>query len=113
MALTQYKPVVKGAINYNPPPLRSPRKATSIPEFFKLVEQAMGIYIQTRGTPDATTPVLVHEFPKERLAKVDDPLDIITFKVSESKIAPTMKDGSTPRGPLRRESIKHPTKAGY
>jgi|SRR5271166_3196129 len=95
------------------PPLRSSQPAVDIPGFFDAVEQALALYIKTEGPPDNTKPTLVHEFPKERLAKVDDKFDIITFKVGLSEMAPTMKDGSKPRSPSQRELKAHPTLAGY
>lgn len=95
------------------PPLRSSQPAVDIPGFFDAVEQALALHIKTDGTPDGTKPTLVHEFPKERLAKPDDKFDIITFKVASSEMAPTMKDGSKPRSPVQRESKPHPTLKGY
>lgn len=97
----------------NPAPLRSSQPAVDIPGFFDAVEQALALYIKTEGPPDNTKPTLVHEFPKERLAKPDDKFDIITFKVLESTMAPTMKDGSKPRSPVQREVKPHPTLTGF
>lgn len=99
--------------NENLPPLRSILPAIDIPGFFDVVEQAMLLYIKTEGKPDNTSPVLVHEFPKERLAKPDDKFDIITFKVTSSVMAPTMNDGSTPRSPRLRQIKNHPRLGGY
>lgn len=113
MTQTQYKPVTVGVVNENTPPLRGPRPAVDIPGFFDLVEQAMAVYIKTEGQPDQTKPTLVHDFPKERLAKPDDMFDIITFKVSEARMAPTLNDGSAPRGPRTRQVKTHPTLAGF
>lgn len=95
------------------PPLRSSRPAADIPSFFEAIEQALALYIKSEGTPDNTKPVLVHEFPKERLAKPDDVFDVITFKVALSEMAPTMNDGSKPRSPSLRESKLHPKLAGF
>lgn len=94
-------------------PLRSSQPTVDIPGFLDLVEKAMALYIKTEGTPDGTKPILVHEFPKERLAKTDDKFDIITFKVAEAVMAPTLNDGSTPRSPRLREVKDHPKLAGF
>jgi len=96
-----------------PPPLRSTQPAVDIPGFFDAVEQALALYIKTEGPPDNTSPTMVHEFPKERLAKPDDKFDVITFKVASSEMAPTMNDGSKPRSPVQREVKPHPKLAGY
>ncbi len=96
-----------------PPPMRSSQPAVDIPGFFDAVEQALALYIKTEGTPDNTSPTMVHEFPKERLAKPDDKFDIITFKVASSEMAPTMNDGSKPRSPVQRDVKPHPKLAGY
>jgi hypothetical protein len=96
-----------------PPPLRSTQPAVDIPGFFDAVEKALLVYIKADGTPDNTTPIFVHEFPKERLAEADKPFDIITFKVLDASMAPTMNDGSSPRGPKRRQIREDPKKAGY
>ncbi len=97
----------------NIPPLRSSQPAVDIPGFFDAVEQALALYIKTESTPDGTHPTLVHEFPKERLAKPDDIFDVITFKVLRAEMAPTMNDGSKPRSPRLRESKKHTKLAGF
>lgn len=96
-----------------PPPLRSSQPAVNIPGFFSAIEKALQTFIKTEGTPDGVTPVFVHEFPKERLAETDKPLDIITFKVLSSEMAPTTNDGRKPRGPVQRQSKDHPTLAGF
>lgn len=95
------------------PPLRSSQPSVDIPGFFDAVEKALLVFITSEGKPDNTTPVFVHEFPKERLAETDQPFDIITFKVLESIMAPTMNDGSTPRGPRQRQVKQYPGLAGY
>lgn len=97
----------------NTPPLRSSQPAVDIPGFFDIVEKALALYIQTEGPPDNTKPTLVHEYPKERLARPDDTFDVITFKVLESTMAPTMNDGSKPRSPKARETKNHPKLAGF
>lgn len=99
--------------NENTPPLRSSQPAVDIPGFFDLVEEALTLYVKTEGPPDQTRPILVHEFPKERIAKPDDKFDVITFKVALSEMAATMNDGSKPRSPRLRESKPHPKLAGY
>jgi hypothetical protein len=96
-----------------PPPIRSSQPAVDIPGFFDAVEKALALYIKTEGTPDNTSPVLVHEFPKERLAKPDDTFDVITFKISLSGMAPTLNDGSKPRSPVLRETKQHPKLTGF
>jgi hypothetical protein len=113
MAETQYTPIVVGVVDENFPPLRSSQPAVDIPGFFDAVEQAMALYIKTEEPPDNTTPTLVHEYPKERLAIPDDMFDVITYKVAEATMAPTLNDGSRPRSPKQRELKKHPTLAGY
>lgn len=100
-------------IPLEPTPIKSSRPAVDIPGFFDAVEQAMDLHIKSEGTPDGTKPTLVHEFPKERLAKPDDLFDVITFKVASSEMAPTMNDGSRPRSPVQRETRSHPTLGGY
>jgi hypothetical protein len=99
--------------NENMPPLKSSQPAVDIPGFFDAVEQALNLFIKTEGTPDNTKPTLVHEFPKERLAKPDDVFDVITFKVAKSEMAPTLNDGSKPRNPTSREVKPHPELAGF
>lgn len=99
--------------NENTPPLRSTQPAVDIPGFFDAVEQAMALHLKTEGTPDGTKPTLVHEFPKQRLAKTDDAFDLVTFKVVNATMAPTMNDGSKPRTPKERELKPHSRLAGF
>jgi len=113
MNQTQYAPVTQGVAGESIPPLRGPRLAVGIPTFFDLVNQAMDLHIKTEGKPEDTKPTFVHEFPKERIAKADDKFDVITFKIAESRMAPTMKDGSAPRSPSRREVKDHPELTGF
>lgn len=96
-----------------PPPLKSSLSTVDIPGFFDAVEQAMRLHIKTVGTPDGTKPTLVHDFPKERIAKPDDIFDVITFKVASSEMAPTLNDGSKPRNPVQRTIGPHPVLAGF
>lgn len=110
---TQYTSVTSGVEDESTSPFRSSQPAVDIPGFFDAVEQAFALHIKTRGTPDGVTPTLVHEFPKERLAQPDKTFDVITFKVKESTMAPTMKDGSRPRSPTTREVKSHPALKGY
>lgn len=110
----QYVPVKAGVVGEGDvPPLKSSLPAVDIPGFFDAVEQAMALYIKTEGQPDGTKPTLVHEFPKERLAKPDDQFDVITFKVASAEMAPTMNDGSKPRTPRLREVKKHDNLGGF
>jgi len=97
----------------NPPPTRSSLPATDIPRFFIGVEEALALHIETSGTPDGVSPKFEHAFPMERLSKADDPFDIITFRILNSTMAPTMKDGSSPRNPSKRPAIPHPELGGY
>lgn len=99
--------------NENTPPLRSSQPAVDIPGFFEAVIAASEVFLQTEGPPDNTKPKIVHEFPRERLAITDDPLDVITFKVLKSTMAPTTNDGRAPRSPKQRESKPHPTLKGF
>ena len=99
--------------NENTPPLRSSQPAVDIPGFFDAVEKALLVHLKSEGPPDQTTPKLVHEFPKERIAKADDKFDVITFKVASSVMAPTMNDGSAPRTPKVREVKKHGALDGF
>lgn len=94
-------------------PLQSSQSAVDIPGFFDTVEQALALFVKSEGKPDNTTPTLVHEFPKERLAKPDDIFDVITYKVVNGEMAPTMKDGSKPRSPRQREIKQHPDLTGF
>jgi hypothetical protein len=96
-----------------PPPTRSSLPATDIPRFFDGVEKALALHIKSDGTPDGVSPQFEHSFPQERLSKADDPFDIITFRVLNSSMAPTLNDGSTPRSPKQRQSTPHPELAGY
>lgn len=105
--------VLKKPTNRVIPPLRSSQPAVDIPGFFDAIELALQVFVKSEGTPDNTTPVFVHEFPKERLAQADKPLDIITFKVLKSEMAPTMNDGSKPRGPAQRQVKAHPELGGF
>lgn len=109
MAQPEYVPVVSGVINENTPPLRSSQPAVDLAGFFDLVEKAMANYIKSEYKADQVIPLLVHEFPKERLAKPDTPFDIITYKIKQAEMSPTMKDGSKPRSPRQRQSVTHPT----
>src|SRR4051812_38604753 len=95
------------------PPLRSSRPGVDIPGFFDVVEQAMAFFIKSEGQPDGTKPTLVHEFPRERLAKVDDKFDVITYRVASAEMAPTLNNGAKPRSPRLRESKVHPTLDGF
>lgn len=95
------------------PPLRSSQPAVDIPGFFDAVEKALKVFIKAEGPPDNTVPVFVHEFPKERLAQTDQPFDIITFKVHEATMAPTMNDGSKPRSPKLRQVKDYPKLEGF
>lgn len=99
--------------NENTPPLRSSQPSVDIPGFFDAVELALGVHLKTEGKPDQTTPVLVHEFPKERLGKPDDKFDVITFRVVSSEMAPSMNDGSAPRSPKVREIKPHSSLNGF
>lgn len=107
---TQFSPV---PVAINVGPLKSSRVAVDIPGFFDTVAEALAIYIQTEFPPDQTTPVLVHEFPRERIAKPDDKFDVVSYRVVSSNMAPTRNDGAMPRGPKLRESKPHPDLAGF
>jgi hypothetical protein len=92
------------------PPLRSTRSASTIPGFFDSVNAGLQLFMKTEGglPPAGTTPTFVHAFPKERLAKPDDPFDVITFRVLESTMAPTDNTGSrVPRAPSLRQIKPH------
>lgn len=96
------------------PPLRSSQPAVDIPGFFDATAQAFALHLKTVGPPDDNMkPAFVHEFPKERLARTDDKLDLVTFRVLDAVMAPTLNDGSTPRGPKLRESKTHDKMHGF
>lgn len=95
------------------PRMRSTLPAVDIPGFFDAVEKALSLHIRTEGPPDQTSPILVHEFPKERLAKPDDKFDVITYKITSAVMAPTMNDGSAPRSPRLREVRAHGKLDGF
>jgi hypothetical protein len=97
----------------NTPPLRSSQPMVDIPGFFDLCQKALDLYLKVADPPDQTKPLLVHEFPKERLMKEDDKFDVITYKVASGTMAPTMNDGSTPRTPKLRETKPHPKLTNY
>lgn len=83
------------------PPTRSTRPAADIDGFFTAVNEALKLHLKTVAWPTGTYPTLIHAFPRERLAKVDDPFDVITFSVLSAEMAPTSNDGSrVPRGPI-------------
>ena len=103
-----YKPVV-------PPRMRSSLPAVDTQGFFDAVGDALTLYMSTEeGAPPAgTKPQYVHAWPRERLTKADDPFDVITFRVLNAGMAPTMRDGAAPMRIDLRETKPHPTLAGY
>jgi hypothetical protein len=98
---------------FGSPPERSPLPAINISGFFDAVEQALQLHIKTEGNPEGLNPVFVHSFPKERVAKPDQVLDLITFRVISSEMAPTLNDGSKPRSPVLRENTPDHKLGGY
>jgi hypothetical protein len=96
-----------------PRPLRNKQPAVDIAGFFDLLQQAFAIHVKTVGTPEGVVPVFVESFAKERLTQPDSPYNIITYRVSNSVMAPTMKDGSTPRAPRSREEKQSDEKSNY
>jgi hypothetical protein len=95
------------------PRMRSTLPAVDIPGFFDAVQKALNLHIKSEGQPDQTRPTLVHEFPKERLAKPDDKFDVITYKIASAVMAPTLNDGSAPRSPRLREVKVHDKLDGF
>lgn len=87
---------------------RSPLPAVDVNGFFEIVQQALALYIQTEGPPDNINPVLVEEFPRERLTKQDDTFDIITFRVRTGTMAASTNTDMIPKKPSLRESKPHP-----
>lgn len=87
---------------------RSPQPAVTINGFFEIVKQALDLYIKTEGQPDNINPVLVEEFPRERVTKQDDTFDIITFRVKSSTMAASTNSEMIPKRPSLRESKPHP-----
>lgn len=87
---------------------RSPLPAVDINGFFEIVQQALALHIKTEGPPNNINPVLVEEFPRERLTKQDDTFDIITFRVKTGTMASSTNSDIIPKRPSLRESKPHP-----
>jgi hypothetical protein len=83
---------------------RSPLPAVNIDGFFRMISQALALYIKTEGPPENISPILVEEFPRERLTKQDDSFDIITFRVKTSTMAASTNSDIIPKRPSLRES---------
>ena len=96
-----------------PPRLRNKLPAVDLAGFFTLLQQAFVLHIQTSGAPQGTTPILVETFPKERLSQAGTPFDVITYRISNVTMAPTMNNGSAPRGVTLREEKQSAGKADY
>lgn len=97
-----------------PPRLRSSLPAVDIGGFFEAVNDALKLHLQTEAWPAGTKPTFVHDFPKERIAKADDPFDLITFHVGGATMAPTSNDGNrVPPAPALREEKASTTYLGY
>lgn len=95
------------------PPLRSTFPAADIKDFFTLLGQYLQADLKTFGQPDGLDPILVQDFPKERLSRPDATFNVITHHVLEACLAPTGNNGRTPRAPVHREVAVSPTDAGY
>jgi hypothetical protein len=96
-----------------PRPLRNKQPAVDIAGFFDLLQQAFAIHVKTLGTPEGVVPIFVETFPKERLTEPDTPFNVITYRISNSIMAPTGNDGRTPRAPSIREVKQSEEKSNY
>lgn len=97
-----------------PPRLRSSLPAVDIGGFFEAVSDALKLHLTTEAWPAGTSPTFVHDFPQERLGKVDDPFDVITFHVKSAKMAPTSNDRNrVPPAPVLREEKASTQYLGY
>jgi hypothetical protein len=98
----------------SPPKLRSSLPAVDIGGFFSAVNDALKLHVNSQKWPAGTNPTFVHEFPKERLATLTDPFDVITFAVGGAELAASSNDGSrVPRGPVFRDAVTSEKLFGY
>lgn len=94
------------------PRLRSAQPAVSPDEFFGIVKEGLDLYSASIQAPDNSAPIYIHSFPKKRITKVDQPFDVITFKVLSCVPAPVSNDGTVSRKPTTFET-KDPNQTGY
>ncbi len=97
--------------------LRSSQPAVDHRGFFKIVQQAFALYLESLQVAENDRPVLVEDFPKERLSQFDNSNDwvVILFRVHHSEIAGTSPSGTDrkPKGIWGHDRTPHPTKSGY
>lgn len=95
-------------------PTRSTHPAADIPGFFSAVEKAMALHIKTTEVPASLQPILLRDFPKERVTNPDLPFDVITGKVISAQLASTSNTSDRIGWkPQLRERVAHPRMAGY
>src|SRR3954471_8667380 len=98
----------------SPQRLRSSQPAVDIDGFFSSVDDALKLHLKQAHWPEGTSPTYVHQFPKERVAKADDPFDVISFHVGGALMAPSSNDGQrVPVAPSLREVKPNPGQLGY
>jgi len=92
-----------------PAPLtRSPLPAAGHAELFQIFFDAFELFLDGQSTPFKIRPKMVEEFPKDREGHFDTDFSIVLAGIRSS----VMAVGNL-LGPKVRESVPHPTKAGY
>ena len=94
------------------PRLRSSLPAADPEDLFIAVSQAMALQIAADKIIISEQPVLVEDYPKDRLGSFDHTYDVILFNILSSRMAEGAK-GITPAAPAIRETVPHPTDARY
>lgn len=83
--------------------------------FFDIVAEAMQLQMDSEQLAEDRRPVLVREFPKERLVEMDTGREFIVYSIHHAEMGGTDRDGvgRVPRKPILRDSYKSPDKSFY
>ena len=90
-------PVHPHSADHQIPRLRSSLPAVDPDGFFAAVGKALTLHLTVEDAPAGSQPFYLHQFPKERVGKVDQPFDGFTFKVLSSLPAQVRNDGTVSR----------------
>ena len=83
--------------------------------FWDMLRKAYELAKKDGLAPDGQFPKLIEEYPKNRQGQFDQSFDIIEYHVVGVEPAGMATDGTNrvPTRPQERQTIEHPTKAGY
>lgn len=97
------------------PPSRSSLPVVDYDGFFDIVTEAMQLHMDSQQLAEDRRPILVREYPKERLAEMDKGQEFISYAIHHVSMGGTATDGvgRVPRKPVLRESVSSPDKSFY